>query len=143
PAEIAICASFAEVLDRERIGLDDDFFALGGHSLLATRLASRIRAALRTEMPLRLLFQHPTPAALAQALGQSRPALPALVRQDRPARIPLSAAQNRLWFLQRLERNGSAEAAASYNIPMRLDLQGRLDREALRLALGDLIARHE
>ncbi|SEN21075.1 non-ribosomal peptide synthase domain TIGR01720/amino acid adenylation domain-containing protein [Paracoccus alcaliphilus] len=142
-AEIAICASFAEVLDRERIGLDDDFFALGGHSLLATRLASRIRAALRTEMPLRLLFQHPTPAALAQVLGQSRPALPALVRQDRPARIPLSAAQNRLWFLQRLERNGSAEAAASYNIPMRLDLQGRLDRDALRLALGDLIARHE
>ncbi|WP_276312125.1 non-ribosomal peptide synthetase [Paracoccus siganidrum] len=142
-AQIAICASFAEVLDRDRVGLDDDFFALGGHSLLATRLANRIRAALDTEMPLRLLFQNPNPAALARALDQARPALPALTRQDRPARIPLSAAQQRLWFLQRLEQQGGAEAAASYNIPMRLDLDGKLDRDALRLALGDLIARHE
>ncbi|WP_243698776.1 non-ribosomal peptide synthetase [Paracoccus alkanivorans] len=143
PAEIAICSCFAETLDRGRIGLDDDFFTLGGHSLLATRLASRIRSTLNAEMPLRLLFQHPTPAALARQIGQDRPALPPLIRQERPARIPLSAAQRRLWFLQRLETDGGAEAAASYNIPMRLDLEGALDKDALRLALGDVIARHE
>ncbi|WP_269902633.1 non-ribosomal peptide synthetase [Paracoccus onubensis] len=143
PAEIAICSCFAEILDCERVGLDDDFFALGGHSLLATRLASRIRRTLNAEIPLRLLFQHPTPAALARQLGQPRAALPPLIRQDRPAQIPLSAAQRRLWFLQQLETDSGAEAAASYNIPMRLDLEGALDKDALRLALSDLIARHE
>ncbi|WP_159051828.1 non-ribosomal peptide synthetase, partial [Streptomyces niveiscabiei] len=136
--EQLLCELFTEVLGVDRVGPDDDFFALGGHSLLATRLISRIRATLGVEPELRALFEAPTPAALAARLGDADTARPALTRQLRPAVLPLSFAQRRLWFLHRMEG-----PSATYAMPLALRLTGPLDREALGLSLGDVTDRHE
>ncbi|MFJ9041078.1 amino acid adenylation domain-containing protein [Streptomyces sp. NPDC102406] len=136
--EEILAGLFAEVLGLPRVGVDDDFFALGGHSLLATRLVGRLRSALDTETEIRTLFDNPTVAALARALDRAdRPARPALVPQERTGALPLSYAQNRLWFLHRLEG-----PSATYNIPFAVRLDGPLDTGALRDALHDVVARH-
>lgn len=139
PEEESMCAVFAECLEVPAVGRDDNFFLLGGHSLLATRLVSRVRDRFGSEVPIRALFDHPTPAGLVTALDTSAPVRPAVTAvEPRPARLPLSFAQQRLWLLERM-----GQAGAAYHLPIALRLYGRLDRAALAEALGDVVGRHE
>jgi len=140
--ESSLAALWAQVLGAERVSVEDDFFLLGGHSLLATQLVSRIRQAFGAELPLRAVFEAPTVRRLAARLdtlrGAGDPQLPPVVPVDRTGPLPVSFAQERMWFLERLE-----PAAGVYNMPVRIRLRGPLDPEALRRALELVIHRHE
>ncbi|MBO1417674.1 non-ribosomal peptide synthetase, partial [Streptomyces sp. FH025] len=143
--EELLCAVFAEALGLERVGADDDFFELGGHSLSATRVVNRLRSALGTDVPVRALFDARTAEALARALDpEEAPAEPAPARPalravaERPATVPLSYAQERLWFLDKMDGPTGA-----YNIPLAVRLTGPLDRAALAAAVRDVVQRHE
>ncbi len=137
-AEVQLAALFCELLGADHVGAEESFFDLGGHSLLAVRLVSRIKAALDAEVPISDVFTAPTVAELATRLAQPCAAIPPLTARPRPAVIPLSFAQRRLWFLQQFDR-----LSVAYNVPVALRLTGELDREALQAALGDLTGRHE
>ncbi|WP_417448666.1 amino acid adenylation domain-containing protein [Kibdelosporangium philippinense] len=138
PREEAVATLFAELLGVERVGRHDDFFALGGHSLLATRLVGRVRADLDAEIAIGEVFEAPTVAGLAALLDDGRRKRPALTPMPRPRRIPLSSAQQRLWFLYRLEG-----PSATYNVPFAVRIDGPLNTDALGLALADVVRRHE
>ncbi|HEX5752319.1 MAG TPA: amino acid adenylation domain-containing protein, partial [Archangium sp.] len=134
---------WSEVLAAPRIGIHDNFFDLGGHSLLATQALSRIRTAFKAELPLRDFFESPTIAALALKLDASLKAgqgiqAPPLTRVSREGSLPLSFAQQRLWFLDQLQPGSSF-----YNVPTAVKLEGALDVAALESSLSALVQRHE
>ncbi|WP_405020635.1 amino acid adenylation domain-containing protein [Kitasatospora sp. NBC_00070] len=137
--EEILCGLFAEVLGLAEVGPEQNFFELGGHSLLATRLTGRVKAVLGGRLTVRDLFEAPTPAGLARRSGGADgPARPALTRRERPAELPLSHAQRRMWFLQNLDGSGS-----TYNVPLVVRVTGELDLAALRAAVHAVTERHE
>ncbi|MFD5753100.1 amino acid adenylation domain-containing protein [Streptomyces sp. NPDC127033] len=136
--ERALAAVWAEVLGVERVGVEDDFFALGGDSISSLRVTSRIRTVLGAGLTPRALFDHPTVARLAQAV-RPQPEETGIAPAPRTAGgLPLSFAQERLWFLDDFARDG-----VEYNVVSALRLTGDLDRDALLTAVSRLVARHE
>ena len=142
PDEQLIAEIWAEVLGLERVGIHDNFFELGGHSLLATQAISRLREALQVELPLRSLFESPTVATLSENLSQYRAEqklqAPAIKRASRQGELPLSFAQQRLWFLDQLQPGNPA-----YNIPAAVRLKGALNVAVLEQTFQEIIKRHE
>ncbi|MGW0177078.1 amino acid adenylation domain-containing protein, partial [Rhodococcus sp. NPDC003322] len=140
PTEETVAGVFAEVLGVDQVGADDDFFELGGNSLIATQVVARIGAVLDATVPVRLLFEASTVVALASAVEglSGSGARPPLVARTRPDRIPLSVAQQRMWFLNRFEPE-----SVIYNLPLAIALTGDLDLAALEGAVSDVIGRHE
>ncbi|WP_245746056.1 non-ribosomal peptide synthetase [Nocardia altamirensis] len=143
PTEQAVARVFGEVLGRERVGRDDDFFALGGNSLVATQVAARLGADLGCLLGVRELFTATTVAELAELIEQAdgaggAPMVAQLRVRPRPPLVPLSPAQQRIWFLNRFE-----QAGAAYNMPFVVRLRGAVDLGALRRALDDVVVRHE
>ncbi|HEU4558095.1 MAG TPA: amino acid adenylation domain-containing protein, partial [Longimicrobium sp.] len=137
--ETALAEIWSELLGLERIGRHDDFFALGGHSLLAVRVVSRVRQALGVDAAISDLFVRPVLADFARGLETAAHAdIAAIVPAERDGPLPLSFAQQRLWFIDQMEGAGAA-----YHLAMRLRLRGELDREALVRALDRIVARHE
>ncbi|MBM9510590.1 non-ribosomal peptide synthetase, partial [Actinacidiphila acididurans] len=129
---------FAEVLGVASVGPRDSFLALGGHSLLAITLVGRIRAVFGIDIGLREMFEDPTVTGVLRLIEAAGTARPPVVAGPRPSVLPLSFAQRRLWFLNRLDGPN-----ATYNIPMVMRVEGRLDVGALRSALTDVVDRHE
>jgi len=143
PVEQVLANIWSKVLGVEKVGVHDDFFALGGHSLLATQLVSRIRDTFKVELPLRHIFESPTVATLAEQIeiaqrtvGGTPP--PPLVPAPRDGEIPLSFAQQRLWFLDQFEPN-----SPFYNIPEAVRLHGPVDPAVLERCLNEIVRRHE
>ncbi|WP_444980089.1 amino acid adenylation domain-containing protein [Nocardia mexicana] len=147
PVEEIVAGIYGDVLGLERVGADDDFFALGGNSLIATQVVARLGAAIGGRVPVRALFETPAVAALAatvESQAHTRHSVE-LGTLTRPEPLPLSLAQQRMWFLNRFDQaDGAATAGLSaYNLPFALRLTGELDVRALSEALDDVVARHE
>ncbi len=139
--ERLLASVFAEVLGLQRVGAEDSFFDLGGHSLSATRLVARIRTVLGAEVPIRVVFEAPTVAGLADWLaahGGGQQVRPVVAARVRPARVPVSFAQARMWFAFKYEG-----PSATYNVVWAWRLRGGVDVAALIGAVGDVLARHE
>jgi amino acid adenylation domain-containing protein len=141
--EEVVAGIWSEVLQCQQLGVHQDFFELGGHSLLATQVLSRVRQAFRIELPLRVLFEAPTIASLAQRVAslakkESGIEIPPMRRADRTKRIPLSFAQQRLWFLDQLEPLNPL-----YNISYVTRMSGQLDIDTLEESLRAVVRRHE
>ncbi|MEG4485051.1 amino acid adenylation domain-containing protein [Microcoleus sp. D2_18a_B4] len=142
PDEQLIAEIWAEVLGLERVGIHDNFFELGGHSLLATQAISRLREAFQLEVPLRSLFESPTVATVTESLLQYRASqklkAPPIKAASRQEELPLSFAQQRLWFLDQLQPGNPA-----YNIPAAVRLKGALNVAVLEQTFQEIIKRHE
>jgi amino acid adenylation domain-containing protein/non-ribosomal peptide synthase protein (TIGR01720 family) len=143
PTEELLAALWAQVLHLPQVGVHDNFFALGGHSLLATQVVSRVRDTFAIELPLRELFETPTVAELAASLdrllqtSEGRESIPPIRPAPPETTLPLSFAQQRIWFLDRLSPGDSF-----YNSSLTLRLQGELNLAALEASLTALVARH-
>ena len=140
PTEEILAQIWAQVLKIERVGKEDNFFELGGHSLLATQVMSRLRETFQVELPLRSLFTAPTIAALALEIEQSQQVIsaPSILTRTDNINLPLSFAQQRLWFLDQLKPN-----SAFYNLGGALRLEGALNITVLEQSLKEIINRHE
>jgi amino acid adenylation domain-containing protein len=142
PTQKILANLWSQVLKVENIGIDDNFFELGGHSLLATLLISRIRQTFHQKIPLSLLFEYPTISQLSLAIGITdqthNSLLPPIEPRQQQENLPLSFAQQRLWFFAQLEPNSTA-----YNMPFKLRLQGKLNITALEKSIAKIIQRHE
>jgi amino acid adenylation domain-containing protein/FkbM family methyltransferase len=143
PVEEVLAAIWSQILGIERVGIHDNFFDLGGHSLLVTQVVTRARASFKIELPLRSLFERPTLARLAEAVEQALregkgAETPPLVRVSRDGDLPVSFAQQRLWFLDQLSPHSSA-----YNIPRAFRFVGRLNVSVLERTLNEVQRRHE
>ncbi|WP_155766914.1 condensation domain-containing protein, partial [Mycobacterium intracellulare] len=138
PVEEILAGAFAEVLGLERVGVDDSFFDLGGDSLLAMRLVAAIEMGLSAELSVRTVFEAPTVSQLALRVGGGGGRRQPVVAVERPTVVPLSFAQQRLWFIDQL-----LGPSPIYNMAVALRLSGRLDAEALGAALADVVARQE
>src|SRR5262249_8439715 len=141
--EEIIAGVWSDVLMLQAVGVEENFFDLGGHSLLATQVISRVRAGLGVELPLRVLFESPTVAGLAAAVerelgGGGWKEAPGIERVSRAQTIPVSFAQQRMWFMQQLKPD-----SAAYNIPCTLRLSGPLDVAVLEQSLREIVRRHE
>ncbi|MCV7076859.1 amino acid adenylation domain-containing protein [Mycobacterium szulgai] len=136
--EEAVAAVYAQMLGLDRVSIDESFFDLGGDSLSAMRLIAAVNKALDSDLSVRVLFESPTVAGLAESVGGGTGARVPLVAGARPAAIPLSYAQSRLWFLDQLEG-----PSPIYNMAWVLRLRGELDVDALGTAISDVVSRHE
>jgi amino acid adenylation domain-containing protein len=143
PMEEMLAGLWTRLLGVQQISIDDNFFTLGGHSLLATRVVSELQRSLQVEVPFKILFDSPTVAAMAESLealvkeGKGVQS-PAIVRVSREQELPLSFAQQRLWFIDQLEPNSSG-----YNSTSAVRLAGTLDLAALRRTFNEIVRRHE
>ncbi len=142
PTEQIVANVFSEVLGIDRVGTDDNFFELGGHSLLATQVVSRLRKAFDIELVVRWIFEAPTVAELAARIDKTTGTVDHSniipVAAGKRDRLPLSFAQQRLWFLTQLQPE-----SPFYNVPLAFRLSGPLDEAALARALETIVARHE
>ena len=138
PTEEILTTIYAQVLGVQRVGVDDSFFGLGGDSLSAMRLVAAVNTGLDTGLSVRTLFESPTVAQLAPRIGRDEGRRTPLEAGQRPAVVPLSFAQSRLWFLDQLQGPSPV-----YNMVVALRLRGQLDADALGAALADVVDRHE
>jgi amino acid adenylation domain-containing protein len=143
PAEDVVASIWSEVLGVARVGRGDSFYALGGHSLNAMQAVARVRRAFKVEISVRALFAAPTLSGFAELLERlvvagDRPPLPPIQAVPRGHDLPLSFAQQRLWFLDRLE-----PGLAAYNLPAAIRLAGRFDAAAFSRSLSEVVRRHE
>ncbi len=146
PTQEILAAVWSELLGAERVGASDSFFELGGHSLLGVQVLSRLRTLLRVELPVRTLFEEPTlegfaarvDMALREGAATAAPPLQQVPREEHQGRSPLSFAQERLWFLERLQ-----PGTAFYNIPSATRFAGPLRVDVLRRGFAELVRRHE
>src|SRR5271165_3763805 len=143
PTEETLSAIWSKLLAIDKVGRNDNFFALGGHSLMAVQVIARVRQTLRIEMPLRAMFDAPTLAGFAERVEGARRAdtgvlIPLLQPVPRQGEMPLSFAQQRLWFIDQLE-----PGSPLYNLASMYRMQGALNVSALKRTVNEIVRRHE